>query len=833
MKHDLGIDSELAGYRIQALVGRGGMGVVYRAEQLRLGRAVALKVLAPSLAADDEFRERFERESRLAALIDHPNIVPVYEAGEADGLLFIAMRWVEGSDLGALLKRAGPLDPERALALLGQVGSALDAAHERGLVHRDVKPGNVLIVDGSARSRVEHVYLTDFGIAKMTTSGGLTRTGMFLGTPDYAAPEQFEGTELDGRSDVYALACLLFQCLAGSRPFERTTEIAVMYAHLHDPPPRVSELRRGLPVSLDAVIATGMAKKREERYASCHDLIEAADAALAGQGEHTIAAPQQPIADPTIAATTAPAATPPAPAASEAKATSPADRPPPAPPPPATRPAPPPPPGEPGSELGSEPAGGPVRRAKPGLAPARRRRRGAALALGALLIAGGAAAALVLTLGGGGGTEAETAAASTDAGVTTAGETQAPTETAESTRAATTEAETAAATTDGATDVPTGPLEPAWSSVESASFSDAPLAESQRIAAAGEDAAVAVGSQRAEDDLDAVFWRLTGISSGPEVEAQVLREAGDQVVYGVAPVGETGSVAVGYRQEEPPRGDATAAVWLSAGAEFEPVDGVGGDSAFEKMNRVATGPNGEIVAVGAAGPGYSDGTVPLPTEAAAWISTDGGEAWERMDTEDLSKDGYQEMRSVTAAGDGFVAVGYDTADAAVWRFVDGSWHQVEEQPDLVVGDRRTKIQMRDVAGWQDGLIAVGDYVDPEFGDRDGGVWLSDDGDEWTQVYAEALAQGTDEQLLGVVTGDFGIVVVGCSDCEGEVVPTVWTSEDGLEWTRAEGDLVPPFDGSQQMNSVAAVAGELVAAGWAEADERSAAAWIASLGVAGE
>ena len=206
MATDARIGSELAGYRIEAPIGRGGMGVVYRAEQLRLGRKVALKLLAPELAENQGFRARFEHESRLAAVLDHPNIVPLFEAGEADGLLFISMRYVEGTDLRDLLSRDGRLEPERALAIAAQVASALDAAHDRGLVHRDVKPGNILIASDVAPDRPEHCYLTDFGLTKDTSSPvELTATGTFVGTIDYIAPEQIEGATAAGRGDQYAL----------------------------------------------------------------------------------------------------------------------------------------------------------------------------------------------------------------------------------------------------------------------------------------------------------------------------------------------------------------------------------------------------------------------------------------------------------------------------------------------------------------------------------------------------------------------------------------------------------------------------------------------------
>ena len=281
MATDARIGAELAGYRIEAPIGRGGMGIVYRAEHLRLGRKVALKLLAPELAENQGFRARFEHESRLAAALDHPNIVPLFEAGEADGLLFIAMRYVEGTDLRALLNSHGRLEPERALAIAGQVGSALDAAHIRGLVHRDVKPGNILIAADPGIDVPEHCYLTDFGLTKDTSSPvELTATGTFVGTIDYIAPEQIEGAKPDGRGDQYALACVLYECLTGHPPFPRDEEIVVMWAHLQDEPPTVTAARPDLPPAIDAVIAQAMAKSPKERFTTCTAMVAAARDAL-------------------------------------------------------------------------------------------------------------------------------------------------------------------------------------------------------------------------------------------------------------------------------------------------------------------------------------------------------------------------------------------------------------------------------------------------------------------------------------------------------------------------------------------------------------------------
>jgi serine/threonine protein kinase len=275
MALDRRIGTELAGYRIVEPLGRGGTSVVYRAEHVRLGRPAALKLLAPVLG-EAGFRERFLRESQLAASIDHPSILPVYDAGEEDGFLYIAMACVEGSDLKTLLAEEGPLPLRRALRILGQIGSALDAAHARGLVHRDVKPANILVGDG------DRAYLSDFGVVKELASNGTTRTGTFVGTIEYCAPEQIEGRAVDGRADVYALACVLYECLTGEPPFHRPSEVAVLNAHLHAPPPKLP----GQPGDLEAVVAKALSKSPLDRYASCAEFLAAARAAAAERRVH-------------------------------------------------------------------------------------------------------------------------------------------------------------------------------------------------------------------------------------------------------------------------------------------------------------------------------------------------------------------------------------------------------------------------------------------------------------------------------------------------------------------------------------------------------------------
>jgi serine/threonine protein kinase len=274
-----GPGSLLAGYRLEAQVGAGGMAVVYRAHDERLGRPVALKILAPAMAADRELQHRFIAESRAAAAVDDPHIIPVYEAGEANGVLFIAMRFIQGGDLWQVLKREHPLPPDRAAAFISPVASALDAAHRAGLVHRDVKPGNILV--DARPDRPDHVYLSDFGISKRAVSmTGPTAAGQWVGTVDYAAPEQIRGLRLDGRADQYALACVTYQLLTGTVPFERDQDIAVVYAHLSEPPPLLSARRPGLPTAADEVLARAMAKDPEKRYASCREFADALRQAL-------------------------------------------------------------------------------------------------------------------------------------------------------------------------------------------------------------------------------------------------------------------------------------------------------------------------------------------------------------------------------------------------------------------------------------------------------------------------------------------------------------------------------------------------------------------------
>ncbi len=278
MSSDPRIGSRIGGYLIQSVLGRGGMSVVYLAEDTRLDRRIALKVMAEELAENESFRTRFVREAKMAANLEHPNIVPLYDAGEIDGVLYLAMRVIRGTDLRQVIDAEGALDPERTMGIMRQVASSLDAAHRAGLVHRDVKPGNILLAtDGDE----EHAYLSDFGLTKQVSSdSGLTKTGTFMGTVDYVAPEQIRGSEVDGRTDQYSLGCVMYECLTGSVPFVKDQDVATLFAHVEDEPPRVSVMRPEFPAAVSDVVARAMAKQRDARFETCQAFVQAARSAL-------------------------------------------------------------------------------------------------------------------------------------------------------------------------------------------------------------------------------------------------------------------------------------------------------------------------------------------------------------------------------------------------------------------------------------------------------------------------------------------------------------------------------------------------------------------------
>ena len=273
------IAKDFAGYRIEGLLGRGGMGVVYRATDLALDRPVAVKVLSEDLARDAGFRRRFVSESKLAASLDHPNVIPIHAAGEFDGILYIAMRFVPGEDLRAVLKRAGRIEPPRAAKIVAQIASALDAAHARGLVHRDVKPANVLVAAD------DHVYLTDFGLSKrLAPDTEATRSGMVLGTLDYIAPEQIRGERIGPFTDVYSLGCMMAQLLTGEVPFPLPTEEGKLWAHFAEPPPKPSVRVPALGQRFDPIVARAMSKRPDDRYTTAGEVGAAALAAATATG---------------------------------------------------------------------------------------------------------------------------------------------------------------------------------------------------------------------------------------------------------------------------------------------------------------------------------------------------------------------------------------------------------------------------------------------------------------------------------------------------------------------------------------------------------------------
>jgi tRNA A-37 threonylcarbamoyl transferase component Bud32 len=302
----LAVGSQIAGYQIEEQIGQGGMAVVYRASDLSLNRVVALKILAPELARDVAFRERFIREMRAAAAVDHPHIVPVFDAGEANGALFIAMLYAGGRDVRSLISTDLPLPAARVADIVGQVASALDAAHARGLIHRDVKPANMLLAESGGDGRPDHVYLSDFGLSKQSfSSASLTLTGQFLGTLDYMAPEQVEGSPIDGRADLYGLACACYEMFTGTPPFRRDHNFAAIWAQLSAPAPSLLTPRPDLNPAIDQVIRKALAKSPDDRYPTCGDFAgalreacELTPALAQASGPESAARPPWPQAQP-------------------------------------------------------------------------------------------------------------------------------------------------------------------------------------------------------------------------------------------------------------------------------------------------------------------------------------------------------------------------------------------------------------------------------------------------------------------------------------------------------------------------------------------------------
>lgn len=272
--------ARVGGYRIESLIAHGGMSEVYKAFDPKLGRTVALKLLPPFMAESEWVRDRFLREARIAASLEHPHVVPIYDAGRRGGVLWIAMRYIEGTDLRTLIEKDGPLGTRRILVILRQIASALDAAHDAGLVHRDVKPHNILIIPGTDRHSEDEAFLSDFGLAKALESGSRSTSRAFIGTVNYVSPEQIRGNRVDRRSDVYSLGCVLYECLTGTVPFARDSDVSVLWAHVEDDVTPASERRHDLPSSVDAVIGRALAKAPDDRFSGCGDLVSAYRSAL-------------------------------------------------------------------------------------------------------------------------------------------------------------------------------------------------------------------------------------------------------------------------------------------------------------------------------------------------------------------------------------------------------------------------------------------------------------------------------------------------------------------------------------------------------------------------
>jgi serine/threonine-protein kinase len=654
------VGTELAGHRVESVIGRGGMSVVYLAEHIGLRRKVALKVLGPELTEDDAFRERFIRESRITAGLDHPNIVTVYDAGESDGVLYISMRYVEGTDLEHLLRIETRLDPGRAVSLVSQAAAALDAAHEAGLVHRDVKPGNILLTT-EPRSSTDRAYLSDFGVTKRVETGAsLTRTGQFVGTVDYVAPEQIQGGDVDGRADVYSLACVLYRCLIGEVPFPRDTEVATIYAHLQDPPPTPSERRPELPVGFDAPISRALAKSRDDRFDTCRRFAEAAGAALHPLRPVDVA-PGEPTRPRTSRRRIAFASGSLVVVAGVAIAVilllQPGDR------------------GR-SSVSRSPTTPGPlpeltwrsvVDRRSAFDGPDDQEIADAALVNDAIVAvgrddAGGDADAAVWTSSDGrrwtrvpGGTLGRIGEQRMDA-VAAVGEELV------AVGSERTGGDTDPAVWRSADDGTT------WDRVEGAASGLHEAGDQEmRVVVEATPGMVAAGFETSQGDLDAAVWTSKDGSSWIPLTLASLEGPGDQQILGAATLGEQ-LVAVGSSTSE--TGDLDAAVWVRSAGSWTKVDeGSLGGPGDQQINAIVAGGTGSV----AVGTDTSGGDL----DAAVWTSTD-GRRWDRVPATGAAFGGAGEQRMSTVtwvgaflvAGGSSAAVGSDP-DGAIWVSADG------------------------------------------------------------------------------------------------------------------------------------------------------------------
>jgi serine/threonine-protein kinase len=722
MRADPRVGTELAGHQILAVIGRGGMAVVYLAEHVRLGRRVALKVLDPEMAEDQAFRERFIRESRIAAGLDHPNVVTVFDAGEADGVLYLSMRYVEGTDLERLLRGLTKLEPPRAVSIVSQCAAALDAAHAEGLVHRDVKPANILL-SAEGRTPGDRVYLSDFGVTKRMHSGaGLTRTGQFVGTVDYVAPEQIRGEHVDGRADVYSLGCVLFRCLTGGVPFPRETEVGTIYAHLEDAPPVVGELEPTLAKVSD-VVARAMAKSRDDRFGTCRELAAAARVAI--------------------------------------------DAPAPAPPP-----------------IRTVEGARPEARTRPG--QARRRRVGVFLgAVGAAAAVLTVATLLVVSLQspresgsrpsgrqgspsaaalpriswipvpdvrnvlGGAMNQALSAAIDVGGTVVAVGHDE------------------SSGTDDAAVWISSNATR--WERVPSDAFVNSGEERVDGIAVLN-GLVVAVGAEVAGGDTDAAAWTSSDDGSTWErVDSSTsgLHDLGNQLMHHVVR-GPEGLVAVGHVIAAE---SIDARVWESGnGVDWTSLatPSFGGPGHEEMFDAAALG--ADVFAVGFLT------TVAGDRDAAVWMDSGGG--WSRIDHASLRGPGNQQINAVLPAGPGLVAVGTDDAggdlDAAVWTSTDGlTWTRIPHVEAIFGGRGVQRMSSLHVFGK---AIVVAGYSETAAGDYNGAVWLSSDGTSWTRqgpVASSPLGGQGRQRINGLVVLGSKLIAVGSETRAFDDQGAVW------------------------------------------------------------
>jgi serine/threonine-protein kinase len=733
------IGDEFAGHRIEGLIGRGGMGVVYLATHLRLGRKAAIKILSPELAADEAFRRRFIRESQLAASLEHPNIVPVFDAGEVDGIAYISMRYVAGPDLSTFIKSTGQLNASTTIAITEQIASALDAAHASDLVHRDVKPANVLL-DPPGEDGSRHAYLTDFGVTKSRTAAETTETGHFIGTVAYTAPEQILGQVVDGRTDQYALACVLFECLTGRVPYPQEQEFAVMAGHVQEPPPRVSARGVAVTEELDDVIIRGMAKRPDRRFGSCMELVQHTASALGVRLE-------TPMPDRTVAST-------------------------------AVRPS------LPGREEITKPLPGPDGGSPDAKSPRRRVGRVvAALAVALALVVGTVVAVVALTGPDEGATGPTT-------GPSLPGETVSPA--------------TASTSPSEKWTPPPFPAEITWARVGDPLDLSVGGDQLINREAVGEGAdgplIVAVGYETKGKRTNGALWASIDGSNWLRKRVGSFGGPGEQILSAVTYSDDDRFVAIGtngigHQVDGAVWTSGEGLVWMPSEGQIEALGGRGIQQ-FRKLTSTPTG----LVAVGSDtryGGGHLDAAVWVSTDGTNWTedylhhdegeqelwgvtrfqdglvavgseSIEGeqnaavwrkapGEGWERVGAGSLAEPGSQLMKAVVSTPNGLIAVGNENETTpAVWTSTDGEqWVRVSREMFETYGS----VEITGVTAFRGGAIMVG-AAGPGEHERDAAVWVSPDGRTWSPSESVEFG-GPDSQIIKSIVPFKGrLVAVG-------------------------------------------------------------------------